>query len=68
MDIITDLLKTTLSGAVDKFSHSYTTLCQTLSLEIQEEVDCTTDIDALDLEIKNLQLQRRKKDKKRKEY
>jgi hypothetical protein len=35
MDIISDLLKTTLTGAVDKFSHSYSTLCDTLSLEIK---------------------------------
>jgi hypothetical protein len=35
MDIITDLLKTTLSGAVDKFAHSYSTLLDTLTVEVK---------------------------------
>jgi hypothetical protein len=68
MDIVTDLLKTTLTGSVDKFSHSYSTLLESLTSEKDKEIECTTEIDAFDLEIMKLQKQKRKVVKKRNEY
>jgi hypothetical protein len=36
MLLITDLMKTTIHGAIDKFSHSYSTLTTKLNLEVDQ--------------------------------
>jgi hypothetical protein len=48
------MLKTTLHGAIDKFSHSYNTLISKLRIEIKGFEDSTKDIDELDEKIKDL--------------
>jgi hypothetical protein len=54
MGIITDLMKTTLSGAIDKFDHSYKTLLDSIIHEKEEDIKYSKKINEFDIEINEL--------------
>jgi septation ring formation regulator EzrA len=59
LQIIGDMLKSTISGAIDKFAHSYSTLTDAVKREIKDVIECKKDIKDFDERILDLKEQKR---------